>query len=113
MNVKCDRECSGEWRAEDKTREVRAAAVAPFCAGHRVLLDHVVEDQAVGLKRMRAGRMHAGVAALFRDEAKLEDPWWGDVLLTAWALAEESAPLVAALATRRRDAASARSSWIQ
>ncbi|WP_312360735.1 LysR family transcriptional regulator, partial [Stutzerimonas balearica] len=29
-----------------------AAAVAPFCAGHRVLLDHVVEDQAVGLKRM-------------------------------------------------------------
>ena len=30
-----------------------------------------------------------GVAALFRDEAMLEDPWWGDVLLTAWALADD------------------------
>lgn len=39
-----------------------AGAVAPFCAENRVLLDHVVEDQAVGLKRMRAGRLRPAFA---------------------------------------------------
>ena len=43
-----------------------AGAVAPFCAGHRVVLDHVVEDQAVGLKRMRAGEVAACVCAAER-----------------------------------------------
>ncbi|TLX63423.1 ArgP/LysG family DNA-binding transcriptional regulator [Stutzerimonas nosocomialis] len=40
-----------------------AAAVAPFCARHRVVIDHVVVDQAVGLKRMRAGEVAACVCA--------------------------------------------------
>ena len=32
-----------------------------------------------------------GVAEQRRDEAMLEDPWWGDVLLTAGELADEAA----------------------
>ncbi|WP_171006498.1 LysR family transcriptional regulator ArgP [Pseudomonas sp. 2FG] len=40
-----------------------AQAVAEFCASHRVLLDLVVEDQDVGLKRMRAGEVAACVCA--------------------------------------------------
>lgn len=40
-----------------------AAAVAPFCAEHRVVVDHVIEDQDVGLKRMRAGEVAACVCA--------------------------------------------------
>lgn len=40
-----------------------AAAVEPFCATHEVLLELVVEDQAVGLKRMRAGDVAACVCA--------------------------------------------------
>ena len=31
------------------------------------------------------------VEALFGDAAKLDGPWWGDVLLTAWELADEAA----------------------
>ncbi|MBB3063647.1 LysR family transcriptional regulator ArgP [Microbulbifer rhizosphaerae] len=46
-----------------------APAVADFCAGHRVLLDHVVEDQDVGLKRMRAGEVAACVCAAERPVA--------------------------------------------
>ena len=38
-------------------------AVAQFCAAEQVLLDLVVEDQAVGLKRMRAGDVAACVCA--------------------------------------------------
>ncbi|TRX76332.1 LysR family transcriptional regulator ArgP [Pseudomonas mangiferae] len=34
-----------------------AEATAPFCAEQRVLLDLVVEDQDVGLRRMRAGEV--------------------------------------------------------
>ena len=41
-----------------------ARAVADFCAGHRVLLELVVEDQEVGLKRMRAGDVAACVLSL-------------------------------------------------
>ncbi|AYC34150.1 LysR family transcriptional regulator ArgP [Pseudomonas cavernae] len=40
-----------------------AAAVGDFCASHRVLLDLVVEDQDVGLKRMRAGEVAGCVCA--------------------------------------------------
>ncbi|HWR79967.1 MAG TPA: LysR family transcriptional regulator ArgP [Pseudomonas sp.] len=40
-----------------------APAVSAFCAGHNVLLELVVEDQAVGLKRMRAGEVAACVCA--------------------------------------------------
>lgn len=40
-----------------------AQAVTAFCAQHRVLLDLVVEDQEVGLKRMRAGDVAACVCA--------------------------------------------------
>ena len=36
-----------------------AGAVGAFCAGQQVLLDLVVEDQDVGLKRMRAGEVAA------------------------------------------------------
>ncbi|WP_442112367.1 LysR family transcriptional regulator ArgP [Pseudomonas sp. NUPR-001] len=36
-----------------------AAAVGTFCAEQQVLLDMVVEDQEVGLKRMRAGEVAA------------------------------------------------------
>jgi LysR family transcriptional regulator (chromosome initiation inhibitor) len=36
-----------------------APAVGDFCAEHRVLTDLVVEDQDVGLKRMRAGEVAA------------------------------------------------------
>lgn len=40
-----------------------AAAVQPFCATHELLLELVVEDQAVGLKRMRTGDVAACVCA--------------------------------------------------
>ncbi|HBX55946.1 LysR family transcriptional regulator ArgP [Pseudomonas sp. UBA2684] len=46
-----------------------AAAVGDFCAAHRVLLDLVVEDQDVGLKRMRAGEVAACVCASERPVA--------------------------------------------
>ncbi|VXB57784.1 HTH-type transcriptional regulator ArgP [Pseudomonas sp. 8AS] len=46
-----------------------ALAVADFCAEHRVLLDLVVEDQDVGLKRMRAGEVAACVCAAERPVA--------------------------------------------
>ena len=32
-----------------------------------------------------------GVVKLFGDAERLKDPWWGDVLLAAWALADEDA----------------------
>lgn len=40
-----------------------ARAVGDFCAGQNLLLDLVVEDQAVSLKRMRAGEVAACVCA--------------------------------------------------
>ncbi|MGL6162272.1 LysR family transcriptional regulator ArgP [Microbulbifer sp.] len=46
-----------------------ASAVTDFCAGHRVLLDLVMEDQDVGLKRMRAGEVAACVCAAERPVA--------------------------------------------
>lgn len=46
-----------------------AEAVGAFCAEHRVLLDLVVEDQDVGLKRMRAGEVAACVCAAERPVA--------------------------------------------
>ncbi|WP_312478199.1 LysR family transcriptional regulator ArgP [Stutzerimonas nitrititolerans] len=42
------------------------AAVAPFCIANRVLIDHVLEDQDVALKRMRAGEVAACVCAVER-----------------------------------------------
>ncbi|PWB33400.1 ArgP/LysG family DNA-binding transcriptional regulator [Pseudomonas sp. SDI] len=44
-------------------------AVGEFCAGQQVLLDLVVEDQEVGLKRMRAGEVAACVCASERPVA--------------------------------------------
>lgn len=41
-----------------------ASAVAPFCTLHDVLLEHVIEDQDVALKRMRAGDVAACVCAV-------------------------------------------------
>ncbi|PZP24248.1 LysR family transcriptional regulator ArgP [Pseudomonas kuykendallii] len=46
-----------------------ADAVASFCAEHRLLLEHVVEDQDVGLKRMRVGEVAACVCATERPVA--------------------------------------------
>ena len=46
-----------------------AAAVGPFCSEQRLLLDLVVEDQEVGLKRMRAGEVAACVCASERPVA--------------------------------------------
>jgi LysR family transcriptional regulator (chromosome initiation inhibitor) len=46
-----------------------AAAVGPFCARHQVLLELLVEDQEVGLKRMRAGDVAACVCAAERPVA--------------------------------------------
>ena len=43
-----------------------AASVAGFCAEQRVLMELVVEDQEVGLKRMRAGEVAACVCAAER-----------------------------------------------
>ncbi|CAD5200711.1 LysR family transcriptional regulator ArgP [Pseudomonas sp. FEN] len=45
------------------------AAVADFCARQQLLLDLVVEDQTVGLKRMRAGEVAACVCASERPVA--------------------------------------------
>ncbi len=46
-----------------------AAAVGDFCAEQQVLLELVVEDQEVGLKRMRAGEVAACVCAAERPVA--------------------------------------------
>lgn len=46
-----------------------AAAVGAFCAQERVLLELVVEDQEVGLKRMRAGEVAACLCASERPVA--------------------------------------------
>ncbi|WP_282339132.1 LysR family transcriptional regulator ArgP [Pseudomonas sp. PS02288] len=46
-----------------------ADAVASFCVEHRLLLEHVVEDQDVGLKRMRVGEVAACVCATERPVA--------------------------------------------
>jgi LysR family transcriptional regulator (chromosome initiation inhibitor) len=46
-----------------------AGAVASFCQARRVLLDLVVEDQAVGLRRMRAGEVAGCLCAEARPVA--------------------------------------------
>lgn len=46
-----------------------AGAVGQFCAQHQLLLELVVEDQDVGLKRMRAGDVAACVCATDRPVA--------------------------------------------
>lgn len=46
-----------------------AGAVGEFCASQRLLLDLVVEDQDVGLRRMRAGEVAACVCASERPVA--------------------------------------------
>lgn len=46
-----------------------AAATADFCATRQVLMELVVEDQEVGLKRMRAGEVAACVCAAERTVA--------------------------------------------
>lgn len=54
-----------------------AAAVAPFCRDHGVVLDHVLEDQDVGLKRMRAGEVAACVCAVERPLAGARSQFLG------------------------------------
>ncbi|CDZ94293.1 LysR family transcriptional regulator ArgP [Pseudomonas saudiphocaensis] len=54
-----------------------APAVAPFCAEYGVVLDHVLEDQAVGLKRMRAGEVAACVCAVERPLAGARSEFLG------------------------------------
>ncbi|MGE1076445.1 ArgP/LysG family DNA-binding transcriptional regulator, partial [Pseudomonas fragariae (ex Marin et al. 2024)] len=44
-------------------------AVSGFCAEQHLLLDLVVEDQTVGLKRMRAGEVAACICASERPVA--------------------------------------------
>ncbi|WP_413661853.1 LysR family transcriptional regulator ArgP [Metapseudomonas otitidis] len=46
-----------------------APAVADYCSSHRVLMDLVVEDQEVGLKRMRAGEVAGCICAAERPVA--------------------------------------------
>jgi LysR family transcriptional regulator (chromosome initiation inhibitor) len=46
-----------------------APLMGDFVAEHRLLLDHVVEDQDVGLKRMRAGEVAACICAAERPVA--------------------------------------------
>jgi LysR family transcriptional regulator (chromosome initiation inhibitor) len=46
-----------------------AKAVSDFCAREQLLVDHVVEDQDVGLKRMRAGEVAACLCASERPVA--------------------------------------------
>jgi LysR family transcriptional regulator (chromosome initiation inhibitor) len=46
-----------------------ASAVGDFCAEHHLLLDLVVEDQDVGLKRMRAGEVAACICGSERPVA--------------------------------------------
>ncbi len=52
-------------------------AVAAFCTGHGVVLDHVLEDQDVGLKRMRAGEVAACVCAVERPLAGARSEFLG------------------------------------
>lgn len=54
-----------------------ADAVAPFCTAHGVVLDHVLEDQDVGLKRMRAGEVAACVCAVERPLAGARSQFLG------------------------------------
>lgn len=54
-----------------------AEAVAPFCTEHGVVLDHVLEDQEVGLKRMRAGEVAACVCAVERPLAGARSQFLG------------------------------------
>ncbi|AHL74622.1 LysR family transcriptional regulator [Stutzerimonas stutzeri] len=54
-----------------------ADAVAPFCTAHGVVLDHVLEDQDVGLKRMRAGEVAACVCAVDRPLAGARSQFLG------------------------------------
>ncbi|WP_019342269.1 LysR family transcriptional regulator ArgP [Stutzerimonas stutzeri] len=52
-------------------------AVAAFCTGHGVVLDHVLEDQDVGLKRMRVGEVAACVCAVERPLAGARSEFLG------------------------------------
>lgn len=52
-------------------------AVGPFCTQHGVVFDHVLEDQDVGLKRMRAGEVAACVCAVERPLAGARSEFLG------------------------------------
>lgn len=52
-------------------------AVAPFCTANAVVLDHVLEDQDVGLKRMRAGEVAACVCSVERPLAGARSQFLG------------------------------------
>jgi len=56
---------------------VQNGAIAPFCTRHGVVLDHVLEDQDVGLKRMRAGEVAACVCAVERPLAGARSEFLG------------------------------------
>lgn len=54
-----------------------ADAIAPFCAARGVVIDHVLEDQDVGLKRMRAGEVAACVCSVERPLAGARSQFLG------------------------------------
>lgn len=62
-----------------------ADVVAPFCTRHGVVLDHVLEDQDVGLKRMRAGEVAACVCAVERPLAGARSEFLGGMRYRALA----------------------------
>lgn len=62
-----------------------AEAVAPFCTANGVVLDHVLEDQDVGLKRMRAGEVAACVCAMERPLAGARSQFLGSMRYRALA----------------------------
>ena len=83
-----------------------AGTVGPFCAAHRVLLDLVVEDQEVGLKRMRAGEVAACVCAAERSVAGARSQLLGSMRYLALASPEFIARHFAAGVTPERLATS-------
>jgi LysR family transcriptional regulator (chromosome initiation inhibitor) len=59
--------------------------IAPFCRRHGVVIDHVLEDQDVGLKRMRAGEVAACVCAVERPLAGARSEFIGSMRYRALA----------------------------
>lgn len=61
-----------------------AEAVSDFCAEQHLLLDLVVEDQTVGLKRMRAGEVAACICASERPVAGAAACCWAPCVIGPW-----------------------------
>ena len=61
-----------------------APAIGDFCARHNLLLDLIVEDQDVGLKRMRAGDVAACLCGSERPVAGARSLRWVPCATVAW-----------------------------